>query len=83
MLSVAACSPIVVSTVLSVVAGVVVERFGVRLCLVVGTLVLGVSWVMIAQETPFVVIITARVFQGVVCEPPSRPPCLAGTFFFY
>lgn len=75
VLHVAASTPMVVGVVMSAVAGVVVERLGVRFCLSVGTLVLCLTWVMIAQATAFRVLLIARLIQGLVGELPSVPPC--------
>lgn len=58
----------VVSVVMSIVAGVVVERLGVRLCLAIGSPVLGLTWVMIGQATEFSVLLVARIIQGLVGE---------------
>ncbi|KAK8375528.1 hypothetical protein O3P69_008388 [Scylla paramamosain] len=63
-----ASTPMVVSVVMSAVAGVVVERLGVRLCLTIITCVLCFTWVMIAQSTDFWVLLVARVIQGVVAS---------------
>lgn len=63
-----ASTPMVVGVVMSAVAGVVVERLGVRFCLSVGTLVLCLTWVMIAQATAFRVLLIARLIQGLVAS---------------
>ncbi|MPC32207.1 Facilitated trehalose transporter Tret1 [Portunus trituberculatus] len=68
MLRVAASTPMVVSVVISAVAGVVVERLGVRLCLTISTCVLCFTWVMIAKATGFWVLLVARVLQGIVAS---------------
>lgn len=63
-----ASTPMVVSVVMSIVAGVVVERLGVRLCLAIGSPVLGLTWVMIGQATEFSVLLVARIIQGLVAS---------------
>ena len=53
----------------SVVAGVVVERLGIRLCLFICTPILSFTWIMIAQGAHFKVLVIARMIQGVVGKP--------------
>lgn len=67
----------VVAVVVSVLAGVVVERLGARLCLIIGTCVLCLTWIMIGQATDFWVLLLARVIQGVVGEPLGILPYLS------
>ncbi|XP_045112901.1 facilitated trehalose transporter Tret1-2 homolog isoform X3 [Portunus trituberculatus] len=63
-----ASTPMVVSVVMSVVAGLIVERLGVRLCLAIGTPAICITWVMIALSTDFRMLLIARVFQGFVAS---------------
>lgn len=70
----------VVSMVASPVAGVVVERLGVRRCLAVGTPVLGLTWLMIAQATHYWVLLVARIIQGLLGEHRFPPPHMRGSF---
>ncbi|KAG0714972.1 Facilitated trehalose transporter Tret1 [Chionoecetes opilio] len=63
-----ATAPFMVSGVMCAVAGVVLERLGVRRCLVMGALVLGLTWVAIAQTTHFRVLLIARLIQGLVAS---------------
>ncbi|KAG0714971.1 Facilitated trehalose transporter Tret1 [Chionoecetes opilio] len=63
-----ASTPMVVAVVMAAVAGLVVERVGVRLSLAIGMLVLSLSWVMIGQTTHFTVLLIARIIQGIVAS---------------
>lgn len=56
----------VVAVPVSIMAGVVVERLGVRLCLAIGTPILALTWVMIGHSTHFGVLLVARIIQGLV-----------------
>ena len=67
----------VVAVLVSVVAGVVVERLGVRLCLFIGTPILSFTWVMIAQGAHFKILLIARIIQGVVGKTPLLLPALS------
>ena len=79
---VAATLPAVVMVPASVVAGVVVERLGVRLCLMICTPVFSLTWVMIAQGANFNVLLIARMIQGVLGKSPSLLFSLSELLFY-
>ncbi|XP_071531290.1 facilitated trehalose transporter Tret1-2 homolog [Panulirus ornatus] len=63
-----ASTPMVVSVVVCVGSGVVVESLGVRRCLALCVPLLALSWITIALAKAFWMLLISRVFQGFVAS---------------